>query len=130
MDARKAIQQVIEHIPNLLSATVVERFTEKSEHVVHTQEHVADLIASVMPANLLAKGYMVIGLPNIETTDTGRRSIRVPITAQPWSDGEVRISPRGDEVAIVNIPALLPMQDVPALATALMAAHATWRSRR
>ncbi len=130
MDARNAIQQVIEHIPNLLSATVVERFTEKPEHVVHTQEHVADLIASVMPANLLAKGYMVIGLPNIETTDTGRRSIRVPITAQPWSDGEVRISPRGDEVAIVNIPALLPMQDVPALATALMAAHATWRSRR
>ncbi|SIC55925.1 Uncharacterised protein [Mycobacteroides abscessus subsp. abscessus] len=123
MNVRTAISQIIEHIPNLLSANVFERFSGTSEHVVHTQAHVADLIASVLPSNLLAEGYLIIELPTIED-ENGRRLVRVPITAQPWADGEVRISRQGDLVAIVNVPAKLPMQDVPALACALMAAWA------
>lgn len=130
MNVRTALREVIEHIPNLLSATVIERFTERREHVVHTQEHVAELIASVLPGNLLAKGYLIVKLPTIATDDNGRRSIRVPVTAQPWVDGQVRIGPRGDEVAIVNVPAGLPTQDAPALAAALLAAHSAWHSRR
>lgn len=70
---------------------------------------------------------MVIALPEVETYESGRRYVRVPITAQPWSDGAVRISPHGDQVAIREVPDKLPMQDAPALASALMAAHTLWR---
>lgn len=127
MNVRTAISQAIERIPNLLTSTVIERFTGKAEHVTHSQEHVADLISAVLPGSLKADGYLIVKLPNVDTDDTGRRTIRVPVTAQPWVDGEVRIGPRGDEVAIVNVPARLPVQDAPALAVALLAAHALRR---
>ncbi|SLF39610.1 hypothetical protein [Mycobacteroides abscessus] len=130
MNAQGAISRIIASIPNLLSATVTERFTGKSEHVVYSQERVAEAIAAVLPANLKAEGYLLVRLANVETDDTGRRSVRVPITAQPWADGEVLISPRGDQVAIRNVPDVLPMQDIPALASALMAAYSTWRPPR
>ncbi|MBF9328498.1 hypothetical protein [Mycobacteroides chelonae] len=123
MNVRTAISQAIERIPNLLTSTVIERFTGKTERVTHSQEHVADLISAVLSGSLKADGYLIVKLPNIDTDDTGRRTIRVPVTAQPWVDGEVRIGPRGDEIAIVNVPARLPVQDVPALAAALLAAH-------
>ncbi|QST89555.1 Uncharacterised protein [Mycobacteroides abscessus subsp. abscessus] len=42
----------------------------------------------------------------------------------------MRIGPHGDAVAIRNVPDKLPMQDVPALASALMAAYCTWRPPR
>ena len=131
MDARKAIRDAIESIPNLFGLTrkVTIGAEGETETIVYTQAQVADLIGTMLPGRLLAQGYLIIELPTIES-DNGRRSVRVPITAQPWVDGEVRISPHGDQVAITNVPALLPMQDVPALATALMAAHATWRPRR
>lgn len=127
MNVRTAISQAIERIPNLLTSTVIERFTGKSEHVTHSQEHVADLIAAVLPGSLKSDGYLIVKLPNVDIDDTGRRTIRVPVTAQPWSDGEVRIGPRGDEIAIVNVPARLPVQDAPALANALLAAHSLRR---
>ena len=130
MSAPRAISRIIGSIPNLLSATVVERFTGKAEHVVYSQERVAEAIAAVLPGNLKAEGYLIVKLPNVEMSDTGRRSVRVPITAQPWADGEVLISPRGDQVAIRNVPDVLPMQDIPALASALMAAYSTWRPPR
>lgn len=130
MNAQGAISRIIASIPNLLSATVTERFTGKSEHVVYSQERVAEAIAAVLPANLKAERYLLVRLANVETDDTGRRSVRVPITAQPWADGEVLISPRGDQVAIRNVPDVLPMQDIPALASALMAAYSTWRPPR
>ncbi|ORV76118.1 hypothetical protein AWC10_23925 [Mycobacteroides immunogenum] len=39
-------------------------------------------------------------------------------------------SPRGDEVAIANVPSILPMQDAPALASALAAAHTAWQRNK
>lgn len=124
MNVRTAISQAIERIPNLLTSTVIERFTCEAEHVTHSQEHVADLISAVLPGSLKADGYLIVKLPNVDTDETGRRTICVSVTAQPWVDGEVRIGPRGDEIAIVNVPARLPIQDAPALANALLAAHA------
>lgn len=46
----------------------------------------------------------MIALPAVETDSAGRRYVSVPITGRPWANGEVRISPRGDEVAIANTP--------------------------
>ncbi|SHU93956.1 Uncharacterised protein [Mycobacteroides abscessus subsp. abscessus] len=131
MDARKAIHEIIESIPNLFGMTrkVTIGAEGDTETIVYTQAQVADMIASILPDALKAKGHTVIELPGIESVpdQPRRRYVRVPITAQPWSDGEVRISPHGDEVAIRNVPDRLHMQDVPALASALMAAHSTWR---
>ncbi|AMU29796.1 hypothetical protein A3N97_03710 [Mycobacteroides abscessus] len=129
MDGRKAIREVIESIPNLFGITrgVTIGAEGQTETVLYTQAQVADIIASILPDALKTKGHVMIELGDIETGETGRRYIRVPITARPWADGEVRISPRGNEVAIANTPPVLPMQDVPALAAALMAARTAWR---
>ncbi|MDM3950349.1 hypothetical protein [Mycobacteroides abscessus] len=134
MDARKAIREVIEDIPHLFGQTRKATIGAEgdTETIVYTQAQVADVIASILPDALKTKGHMVIELPGIESVpdQPRRRYVRVPITAQPWSEGEVRISPHGDEVAIRNVPDRLHMQDVPALAAALMAAHGTWRPKR
>lgn len=132
MDARKAIREVIEAIPSLFGTTRTKTIGAEgeTETVIYTQAQVADLIASVLPDALKAKGHMMIALPEVESYESGRRYVRVPITAQPWSDGTVPISPHGDAVAIRNVPDKLPMQDVPALASALMAAYCTWRPPR
>ena len=134
MDARKAITEIIESIPNLFGLTGKATIGADgdTETIVYTQAEVAALIASTLPESLKAKGHIVIALPTIESVpdNPGRRYARVPITAQPWVDGEVRISPRGDQVAIRDVPDRLPMQDVPALAAALMSAHSTWRPKR
>ncbi|MDO3021034.1 Uncharacterised protein [Mycobacteroides abscessus subsp. bolletii] len=129
MDARKAIREVIESIPNLFGITrgVTIGAEGQTETVLYTQAQVADIIASILPDALKTKGHVVIALPEVETDSAGRRYVPVPITARPWAEGEVRISPRGDEVVVANTPPVLPMQDVPALAAALMAAHTTWR---
>lgn len=129
MSAQSAISRIVGAIPNLLSATVVERFTGKAEHVVYSQERVAEAIAAVLPASLKEQGYQLVKLPNVETTDSGRLCVRVPVTSQPWADGQVSISPERDRVSVANVPDILPMQDVPALASALMAAYSTWRRR-
>lgn len=131
MDARKAIREVIEAIPNLFGITrgVTIGAEGQTETVLYTQPQVADIIASILPDALKTRGHIVIALPEVETYESGRRYVRVPITAQPWSDGTVRLSPHGDAVAIRNLPDKLPMQDVPALASALMAAHAASQRR-
>ncbi|AKC38713.1 Uncharacterised protein [Mycolicibacterium phlei] len=127
MDARAAIREIIEAMPNFFghtrSATIGAQ--GETETIVYTQPQIADLIAAILPDRLKGNGHLAIQLPAIETDDAGRRYVRVPITARPWADGEVRISPRGDEVAIANTPPILPIHDTPALATALMAAWAT-----
>ncbi|WP_016892056.1 hypothetical protein [Mycobacteroides abscessus] len=130
MNARKAIREIIESIPDLFSRTrkAIIGAEGDTETIVHTQAQVADLIASILPDSLKAEGYMVIALPGIETDESSRRYVPVPITAQPWS-GAVCISPHGDEVVIRNVPDRLHMQDVPALAAALMAAYVTWCPR-
>ncbi len=129
MDARKAIGEIIESIPNLFGLTRKATIGAEgdTETIVYTQAQVADIIASILPDGLKPKGYLVIELLDIQTDDAGRRYAEVPITARPWAPGEVRISPRGDEVAVANIPPVLPMQDARALASALMTAHTAWR---
>lgn len=134
MDARAAIRDIIEHIPNLLGMTrkVTIGAAGQTETIVYTQAQIADLIAATLPDGLKDRGHLLISLPAIETMpdQPGRRYVRVPITAQPWSDGEVRISPSGDQVAIVNVPPKLPVHDIPAVATALMAVWADHTRRR
>ncbi len=132
MDARQAIREIIESIPNLFGTTRKATIGAEgdTETIVYTQAQVADMIASILPDSLKTKGHAVIALPEIDTDDSGRRYVRVPITDQPWADGLVRISPHGDQVAIRDVPDKLPMQDVPSLAAALMAAHSTWRPKR
>lgn len=129
METRKAIAQIIEGIPNLFGLTrkVNIGADGETETVVYTQAQVAGLIASMLPDGLKAEGCLVIELPVIQADEAGRLYVEVPITARPWASGEIRISPRGDEVAVANVPPVLPMQDVPALACALMAAHTAWR---
>ena len=124
MDARTAIREIIEAMPNFFGHTrnATIGTLGETETIVYTQAQIADLIAAILPDRLKDKGHLVIQLPAIETDDADRRYVRVPITARPWADGEVRISPRGDEVAIANTPPILPMQDIPAVAIALMAA--------
>ncbi|WP_139361045.1 hypothetical protein [Mycobacterium sp. D16R24] len=94
---------------------------------MYSQDRVAETIAAVLPASLNAEGYQIVKLPNVEADTTGCRYVRVPVTDRPRVDGEVTISPDGDRVAIRDIPDVLPMQDVPALASALLAAYLTWR---
>lgn len=132
MDARKAIREIIESIPNLFGTTrkVTIGAEGDTETIVYTQAQVADMIASILPDSLKTKGHAVIALPEIDTDESGRRYVRVPITDQPWADGVVRISPHGDQLAIRDVPDKLHMQDVPALAGALMSAYCTWRPRR
>lgn len=132
MDARKAIREIIESIPNLFGTTrkVTIGAEGDTETIVYTQAQVADMIASILPDSLKTKGHAVIALPEIDTDESGRRYVRVPITDQPWADGRVRISPHGDQLAIRDVPDKLHMQDVPALAGALMAVYCTWHPTR
>lgn len=132
MDARKAIREIIESIPNLFGTTRKATIGAEgdTETIVYTQAQVADMIASILPDSLKTRGHAVIALPEIDTDDSGRRYVRVPITDQPWADGLVRISPHGDQMAIRDVPDKLPMQDVPALAGALMAAYCAWHPTR
>ncbi|WP_337251404.1 hypothetical protein [Mycobacteroides chelonae] len=99
MGARSAIREIIEHIPNLLGMTrkVTIGAAGQTETIVYTQAQIADLIAATLPDGLKDRGHLLIPLPAIETMpdQPSRRYVRVPITAQPWSDGEVRISPDG-----------------------------------
>ncbi|WP_016894236.1 hypothetical protein [Mycobacteroides abscessus] len=117
MSVERAISQVIERIPELYSPA--------------TRKHMAQIVASVLPAQLMDQdnGYIVLGLPAVQTDEFGTRTARVPLTHQPWADGEVRINQQGTGIVIAHVPPRLPMQDVPALASALMAVWAA-HSRR
>lgn len=68
----------------------------QTETIVYTQAQVADIVASILPDALKSRGHVVIALGEVETYESSRQYVRVPITAQPWSDGAVRISPHGD----------------------------------
>lgn len=99
------------------------------DEIAYTQAQIADRIAAVFEDNLRAKGFVVLGLPPVVCEEPGRRYVRVPVTGRPWADGEVRVGPRGDEVAIVDVPARMLVQDVPGFAAALMSAHAAAMAR-
>ena len=129
MDARKAIREVIESIPNLFGITrgVTIGAEGQTETVLYTQAQVADIIASILPDALKTKGHLMIALlrsrPTVLAVATFR--CRSPRVRGPKAKcGSLRVATR---VAIANTPSVLPMRDVPALAAALMAAHTTWR---
>lgn len=129
MDVRSAVCAVIEHLPGFFGMTRKLTIGVGTEEIVYTQAQIADRIAAVFEDNLRAKGFVVLRLPPVVCDEPGRRYIRVPVTGRPWADGEVRVGPTGDEVAIVDVPARMLVQDVPGFAAALMGAHAAATAR-
>lgn len=119
--ARRELAQAIERIPNLLSATVVEKFTHAPRHVVHTQHEVADRIASVLPDALIARGCVLVDLPVVEPDPLGGFSLRVPLSRQPWADCEVRLDALGCDVILSGLPQRLAVIDGAHVAAAVMA---------
>lgn len=130
MNVQAAVREVIASVPGFFGTTRKRTVGVGIDEIVYTQDQIAQRVAAVLPDSLAAKGFTVVALPPVECDEPGRRWVRVPVTGQPWADGEVRIAPRGDRVAIVNVPADLLVQDVPGLAAALMSAHAAAMSRR
>lgn len=124
MDAYRAIREVIAGVPGFFGTTRKRTIGVGVDEIVYSQDEIAQRVAAVLPDGLAARGVALVGLPPVECEEPGRRWVRVPVTGQPWVDGEVRIGARGDRVAFVNIPASLLVQDVPGFAAALMAAHA------
>ncbi len=128
MTTRQILAQVIAAIPNLLHQTTSPSFIRDPDTHVHvrTPEEVADKIASILPALLAAEGCVLVELPNIEPDGYGSWSVRVPLSEQPWADGEVFIN-RAGRITLAGIPTRLPLADVPAVGAALLAMHTAAR---
>lgn len=124
---RKAVEQLIARIPNLLSAPIVEKFTGRRSTVVHTQDQVAALIGAVLHGGLKSEGYELVELPAAGPDGYGGISVRVALSNQPWADAEIRItrSRRGGDWIISGIPNPLTVDDVPIVAAALLAIYET-----
>lgn len=132
---RKAINQAICGIPNLLSATVLEKFEVKPRHVTHSQDHVADLIASVLPGILSVAGYQVVELPRIDPDKDypGRYSVSVPLCDRPWAGAQIRANAATRELMLSGIPTYprpIPVTDGPGIAAAILAVHHAMPRRR
>ncbi|MFA4084321.1 hypothetical protein ONA92_21725 [Mycobacteroides salmoniphilum] len=125
MTARTVLARVIAGIPNLLSRIHDPSFIRDPDTFVEvrTPEEVADRIASVLPALLAAEGIMLVELPYLGPDGYGGWSIRVPLSEQPWADGEVFLDRTG-RIVLAGIPRQLPVADVPGVAAALLAIHA------
>lgn len=119
-NASRQVRAFIEAIPNLLQATIREKFTDRPITVTHSQAEVAARIAAVFGDSMRARGCVVVELPSVETDEHGQRSVRIPLTSQPWADGEIRIDHAG-RIAVHSIPAKLFPQDAAAVAGALLA---------
>ncbi|SHS19440.1 Uncharacterised protein [Mycobacteroides abscessus subsp. abscessus] len=121
---REALRRVIAAIPDLLWHHATRSFIRDADtHVqIRTQDEVADRIASILPALLAAEGYVLVELPNIDPDGYGSWSVRVPLSEQPWADGEV-IRTGSASIALAGVPAAIPLRDVPAVAAALLAMH-------
>ncbi|SHQ49166.1 hypothetical protein [Mycobacteroides abscessus] len=131
MTVRQILAQVIAGIPNLLHQDATARFIrDPATHVhVHTPDEVADKIASILPALLAAEGCVILELPHIAPDGHGGWSVRVPLSEQPWADGEIFINQAGG-ITLAGIPAKLPLSDVPAVGSALLAVHTAASNRR
>lgn len=131
MDPRQAISEIIKAMPNFFRLTLKETIGHGHyQTTVFSQEDIAGHVASTLMENLSTKGCQVVELPPVETDEYGSRTVRVPITGQGWAYGEVRIDERRDRLAIVDIPARLPIDDAPQLAAALLATYAAARPYR
>lgn len=132
MDPTKAIRQLIEEMPNFFRLTHMLTIGrgDETETREFTQEEIAGHVASTLTEKLGVKGCALVDLPTIETDEYGSRTVRVPLTGQGWAYGEVRLTDRRDQVVIVDIPTRMPVDDAPAVAAALLAAHAEARPYR
>ncbi|WP_255785919.1 hypothetical protein [Mycobacteroides abscessus] len=128
---RRVLKQLITGIPDLLARTITPSFSRDPEPYMHisTLDEVADRIASLLPALLAAEGYALIELPHLEPDGYGSWSVRVPLSEQPWADGEVLFDRHG-RFALIGIPSKLPAADAPAVAAALLAVHTAIENHR
>jgi len=119
------LARVIAGIPNMLSRTHDPSFIRDPDAFVEvrTPEEVAGRIASVLPALLAAEGILLVELPNIAPDGYGGWAVRIPLSEQPWADGEVFLDRTG-RIALAGIPRSLPIADAPTVAAALLAIHA------
>lgn len=124
---RAAVCQSINAIPNLLAAVQVEKFTLHRQLVTYTQLEVAERIAAVLPQLLKARDCTLLPLPAVEPDGYGGRSIRIPLTDQPWADAEILTDPDAQILRLVGLPTRLPIQDAAVVAAALLAAEAAVR---
>lgn len=120
------ISQAIAGIPNLLGTTQTRLGDTHPTTLVYTPEQVAARIAAVLPSLLQAAGCLLVELPDVARDAYGFQSVRVPLGGQPWADGTVRLhaTSRGNRLTLSGIPTPLAAADAPAVAAALLAAHA------
>ncbi|AMU24536.1 hypothetical protein MM1S1540310_0047 [Mycobacteroides abscessus subsp. bolletii 1S-154-0310] len=58
----------------------------------------------------------MVWLPPVNEDELGTRTVQVPLSVQPWADGEVRLNEHGTGVVITHVPSRLPIRDAPQLA--------------
>ncbi|RIS72043.1 hypothetical protein D2E70_03635 [Mycobacteroides abscessus] len=131
MDPFTAICEVITAIPEffrekrLVRNEVVQGWSD--ETAVLSQAEIAAKVARALLHHLGEKGYQVVWLPPVRVDEFGTRTVQVPLSFQPWADGEVRLNESGAGVTIAHVPSRLPTIDAPVLGAALLAAHAAAR---
>lgn len=120
---QRTLSELVSAIPDLLGEVILEKFTHQPRPVVFTAAEVGARVAAVLPDALRQRGYAIVELPQAEPDGFGGRCVRVPLVAQPWAEGEIRIDMASRTVDIVGIPSRLLIADVPVVATALLSAH-------
>ncbi|CPR72483.1 hypothetical protein [Mycobacteroides abscessus] len=127
LSARKAVERLIARIPNLLTAAVLEKFTDRPLAVVHTQDEVAARIGAVLADGLKSEGYELVELPPVSADGYGGLCVRIALSSQPWADAEIRITRgrRGDNLIVSGLPNPLAVEDVPIVAAGLLAIYGT-----
>lgn len=121
---RAVLRRAIAGIPSLLSSEVVANFVRDAPtHVrVHSLEEVAGKISALLPALLIAEGYMLVEVAHVEPDGFGGWSVRVPLSERPWADGEVYL--QSGAVVLGGVPSRIPVGDAEAVAAALLAVRA------
>lgn len=76
----------------------------------------------MLPDLLAAEQILLVELPSVAADNYSGWAVRVPLSEQPWADGEVCLD-RAGRVALAGIPRPLRVADVPAVAAALLAVH-------
>ncbi|WP_195166927.1 hypothetical protein [Mycobacteroides abscessus] len=129
---RAALSDFIAGIPNLLSTTAVEKFTQERREVTYSPREVAERIAAVLPSGLRERGYELLELPAVERDQDGTYSVHVPLVGRPWAPAEIRMrrTPKGDQVTIVGAALPFSTDDVAAIAAGLLAARAFCASQK
>lgn len=118
-DTRRLLEDVIAHIPNLLTITRVEKFETEPREVRHTQQQVAARIAAALPDSLNERGCRIVQMKQLDPGDGC--SVRIPVSNRPWADAEVHVVTDRGQMVVVGIPERLPIGDAAAVAEALLA---------